>query len=298
MRFKNLLMYSVLTLATVACSKSGISIEDDPGNDVGDKLEIAAGQTTAEGKEQSSVVIYDKTVNRIHQFDLSKNKGVHERSVPVKDTGAEHYVAYDQDGNYIIDLSLKTLTIYDYKSKAHPNPIPLAGSPHSASFRPGLGYLVVYDELSNLTMMKLNSFGHIQKTATLGSRVADGKTISSGDIDSSGRLLLGLNDGSIAIINMETALNEQKWPETLVSVQPNLGTAPSWIGPVRENANQVLVVYDRKLYLLDISAPPAVTILGTKDFEKLKVLQYSKLIDPHLVIKNEKKALELVYAEN
>ncbi|MGE3756985.1 MAG: hypothetical protein AB7H97_04475, partial [Pseudobdellovibrionaceae bacterium] len=58
------------------------------------------------------------------------------------------------------------------------------------------------------------------------------------------------------------------------------------------------VVYDRKLYLLDISAPPAVTILGTKDFEKLKVLQYSKLIDPHLVIKNEKKALERVYAEN
>src|SRR5262245_59031278 len=99
MRFKWLAITGI-AIALAACA------DKDPARDqehlIGKKLTDVSSLVAPGGETQSHIAIYDKTVARVHQFDLNANALV--RSFPVRNPGLEHYVLYDQPGNYIIDF--------------------------------------------------------------------------------------------------------------------------------------------------------------------------------------------------
>lgn len=252
---------------------------DKGGHLIGDELAPLMSSTmTINGETQSKVVLYDGTVNRIHQFNVTTN--THERSLPVVSNGNNHAVLFDQAGNYVIDLTSKSVTIFDYQAKPTNYPLPFADAPKSAAFRSGLGLLLVYNDKGTVLMMKLDQFGHIEKSTTRGGALADDTAISAGDIDETGRLILAMSDGSMAVVDMLQTINDNEWPSPMPSFSTTLKNI-SWVSPVRGNPNQVFVAGDKELALIDLITK---TIIHQVTYEPGDVLKFSKQMDGHLLL--------------
>src|SRR6185503_16676421 len=109
--------------------------------------------------------------------------------------------------------------------------------PKSASYQASRGYLVVYDDLHAVGIFKLNPLGAVISYWMSGPVVTGDVTISSGDLDDEGKLVLGLSDNSIMVVDVEQSLTQQNY----VSVnQFATGlTDLQWIAPIHDDPAQV-----------------------------------------------------------
>lgn len=274
--FTKFIILSFLVLGMTACTPGNDTIDNNKNN-IGEQLKDVSSLTNEKGQSQLNVAIYDATVKRIHQFDLVNFKFV--RSLPVSNPNAEHYVLFDQQGNYVIDLSLKNLTIFDNQGHSTSSIIDFVGNPKSAAFRPSLGLLVVYDDQASVGMIKLNQYGQPQKSWVSGPVIGNNGSIAAGDIDETGRLILAMSDNSIVIVDLEQSMTQKQWV-TLSTFSTTLSKIV-WLAPVRGSPDLAFVVADEKLALIDLNTKAIVSemLISTN-----KQLAYSKAADAHIVL--------------
>src|SRR5689334_581872 len=109
----------ICSAGLVACS-AHIAGEENGDYLIGNPTQSVAALNTPDEGQSQSLVIFDKTVRRIHQFDLTAM--THKRSFAVRNPDNEHYVLYGQSGDYIVDLSQKGLSIFNKYDQANHQP--------------------------------------------------------------------------------------------------------------------------------------------------------------------------------
>jgi hypothetical protein len=279
-----ILLTGVLLLS--ACDPAPLTKKDE--NIIGDALKDVSALNNDNGVEQSKVVLYDEVVGRIHQFDLLTN--THVKSVRSLEPTGEHTVLYDQTADFIVDMTNKNVTIFDSNGKGAPSPLHFVGTPVSAAFRPSLGYLVIYDNLMSVGILKIGPTGGVLKFGMRGPLLGSIETIAAGDVDGNGRLILAMSSGTIAIVDLEATLNQDQWVYT--SFASGL-TDIKWLAPVRGDTDKFMTVSSGKISLFQVSTQ---TIIDQQDIDNTDVVKYSKSIDPH-VLTAEGNLLKLHYVE-
>lgn len=284
----NQLLFSIvgfcLMIGLTACGP----LMPSGANLVGDELSEMSSLTSDTGQHLQKIALFDSTVGRIHQFSIGKMSL--QRSVSVRHANIPHTVLYNPTDDYIVDLTTRHLSIFDADGRATHDPIKFIGTPISASFRPSLGYLVIYDSLSNVILMKLGASGQVLKIWT-GGPVLNGASIAAGDIDASGRLVLAMSNGSISLVDIEQSLDQQQWVFT------NFMTTLSgfqWLAPVRGQPDQVILATLEEVAILDVGSQ---TILDEWNFyaDGWRKAKYSKNFDPHIVLKKGNQA-QIIHA--
>lgn len=274
-------------LGLASCGYSGGALTETNDYIIGNPTKSMSGLSSRDEGESSSVVLFDKTVRRIHQFDIVNMK--HVRSFAVRNSEEAHSVLHGQGGNYIVDLSSKGLTIFNKYNQANHQALGFQGKPKSAAFLPSKGLLVVYDDLMSVGMLKLDVNGEVLNSWLGGASIVGNKTIASGDINSDGTLILALSDDSIVLVDLEQSMTQKKWVFTqFTTTLSDL----RWIAPLPQAPHQILVRSKDKFSLIDINTHALLsseTITGT---ERLA----SKFNDPHILVESG-GILKVVYAE-
>ncbi len=279
-----LLVFSLISL--IACD---IEPKNQPNHLIGEELKEVSSLTASGGQDQENIAMFDPTVNRVHQFNLATNTLV--RSFKVRNPGVEHYVLYDQAGNYIVDLTKQGITIFDKNNEAIHDPITMFGKPISAVFRPDLGYLVIYDDLMSVGVIRLDANGRVLQAKVFGASFGS-ETIAAGDLDENGRLILALSDGSVSLINLATSLNTGVWTSSRVAV--SLGNV-RWLAPIRGSPDKILVVQNDKISMANLAT---VTVVDGPSILNRNVLFYGKSPDGHVIFRdsNDSALIKVAYA--
>lgn len=274
-KFYFLITALILNLALTACT---VGPEQSQDHIIGNTIDNISSLAPAETESVRNLIIYDKTVHKIHQFNLDKMQLL--KSYPVQNPDSEHFVLADNQGRYAIDLHKKGFSIFSMSSDGilH-DPIQMQGTPRSAAFRPGLGYLIVYDDLGTVGVLKLTEDGGIIKKTILGNELLDGFSISAGDLNENGQLILALSDSSIAIVDLEQTLNDEKWAFTRFNTTLR---QINWVAPVPGQASQVLLRDRDGLTLMDLVTK---TVLD-QNANTGTTLKVSKNRDPHVIQKS------------
>ena len=285
MVFRMFLLLAVV--AALGCAKT----TNEPGEStgIGEKLDSISTLSAPDGSESKSAVIFDETTRRIHQFLLQPMS--FQRSFPVLSPEQQHYVLHSGDSNYIVDLTVKGLSIFAADGTAQHRPISFQGKPVSAAFRPDLGYLIIYDNLSSVGMLKLTTSGQVQQAWVGGPLLSADATITAGDLTDSGTLIVATSDNKLFNVDVAQSLEQKKWVYT--SFATTL-TGISWLAPVHGQASQVFMLSKGKLSLYDLGTQSAVNeqSIPTDFFvEKL-----SKNYDAHVFLNNGKER-RLYYVE-
>jgi hypothetical protein len=287
MDFKKL--FALLALLSVAAC-SPVDKSKDDSNIIGARLEKVSALTKADGSESSQVAVFDEKVHRIHQFELSTL--TYQRSYDVANPNGRHVVLVQEEGNYVIDLCEKQLTIFSKTGLVQNNPVKIEGQPISAAYRSALNLLVIYDDLNNVHMMQMNEMGVVLHSWSGGSRISTLGSVVSGDMLESGKLVLSTTDGSLAVIDTEQSILQKQW-KVESSFAANMTDDISWIAPVGDNANQVFVRSGSKVAIFD-TITKALVVDGTLPNNGIEKL--SKVSDGHIVLRSEGDRLDLIYA--
>lgn len=293
MLFKFFQFFSITTLTITALSACGphVDYEGRYKNDnlIGTNLETSTGLRFSDGTNLRKVSIYDETIHKIHQIDL--NQMTLERTLNVTSPNEKHFVLQSNNSNYIVDLTEKHITIFDKNSNAQKDPIQFLGIPRSASFRPDLGWLVIYDSLQSVGVIKLDSSGQVLDSRTFGSVVDGTHSIVSGDINDNGDLILALSDNSIATVDLSVSLTTKNWSAT--SQTTTLGKI-SWLSPIPGAPQRLLLNTDTAVVLYDLATSSVVSTMTVNYYDVIKM---SKSINPHLVIKSGVTSMALIYTD-
>ena len=296
MDFKRLFLIPILAQALIAC-ESYTPLDEE--NKVGEPLKSISDLNTPYASARDIITTFDDTTRKIHQFDLDKMKLM--RTLEVKNPKEDHYLLYDHNGNYVVDLTKKHLSIYDKDSKAIHNPLRFLGKPISAAFRPQNGLLVVYDDLMTIGLLKLDENGKVLKSWVSGGLVdqdtngdVDGDddrpdpsnySIVSGDLDFNGNLVLALRDGTITIVDVEKSLDEKKWNYQSFSIG---GKVINWLAPLREDKDRFIYKSNTQVGIIN---------LKTKEIESSErvynshIRKLSRTVDPHIIVEDQQERL-------
>lgn len=269
--------FNLLALIAIAVLQSACTPNSAEGDKflIGNKLKGLSSLTGENGQNVNRIVVFDKTVNRLQQFNLDSLRL--ERSLPTPNPGGEHSVLFDARGNYAIDFTDKNMTVFDSEGNPRSNPVRYIGTPKSAAFRPSKGLLVMYDDLSSVSVLKMGSKGEVTSTWVGGPQIISG-AIAAGDIDNSGRLVLGMSDGYFNVIDLEQTLINQNWyADRFFTLLEGI----NWVAPVRGDADRVMVVSKDKISILNVATHSVESELAIKSN---RILKYGKSPDPHIVL--------------
>ena len=291
MRSKLFLLFALAVLAS-ACTPTPPEVSED--YIIGQKVKDVSSLTSDLGTVQTQIAIYDKTVDRIHQFNLTTVTLA--RSLAPAQPGGEHAILYHQSGNYVIDIAGKYVGVYNRDGVLAQQTGMFYGQPKSAAFRPTAGYLVTYDDGSSVAMLKLDANGNVTAKWSGGPVLDNGTgtppSISAGDVDDAGQLILGLSDNSIAVVDLDASMAAQSWQFT--SFATTL-TDIKWLAPVNGAANQIFVRSKDKLSLIDVATQ---AVLDSVDIDETKVkVKTSKNFDPHVMVIDSQNA-HIYYVKN
>ncbi len=276
MDFRKVLILNMMLLS--ACSVS--YYRDKPETYlVGQKLETSSSLTTSTGEDRDRIVVFDETTRRVHEFDIEKM--VLLNSLAVAAPEEQHYLLYHDQGNYIVDLTEKHLTVFDKARTPNHEPIDFHGVPISAALNSKSGLFVMYDSLSTLGILKLSPEGTVLQGAVRGSVFENDTTVSAGDMTSDGKLVLALSSQEIAVVDLEQTLNLKdgwsfsKFASGLKGI--------SWVAPFPDQPDLVFVKSVDTLSIVDILQKTVVSM----DISNFVVDKLSKGIQPHVVVKED-----------
>lgn len=239
MDFKILL--PLLIALTTSCSKEG--------GDVGVIGQSLGQQTTlynAYGVETKNIFVVDRTTNRILGLNTETMSLEHEFTL--SNTGEDHYIAMDTNEKFIIDFSKKHIETINLDGTRRKGNLSFLGTPVSAAFNPTSRIMIMQDDLYSIGILKFSENGEIVDSWLGGSLIAEGKSITSGDLDKLGRLILGASDGSMIIVDVEATLTQDAWQFS--SFSTGLGEI-KWVGPDPTSPNLVLIASADTLGIVD-----------------------------------------------
>lgn len=288
MRFKLFLLLAMAVFAACAPVEKNDTKNE---NIIGQELQTVSPLRTSDGSRAQDVTLFDPVIKRLHQFNLVAMTFI--RTVSVLNPNEKHYVLDSGDSKYIVDLSLKHISIFDRNSAANHNPIRFQGSPRSSAFRPDLGWLVVYDDLQSVGVLQLDTDGRVLRSHVFGAVVANGKSIVSGDLLSTGELILALSDNSLAIVDLEASLNAQprRWVATVFAT--NLAKV-NWIAPLHNRADRLLIKTADEIVLYDLTNRLGIQ---ARTIESDDIYKLSKSYDPHVLLRTGERSMQLIYSD-
>jgi hypothetical protein len=289
--FKTKIIFCLSSLVLIS-SCGPVAQSDGNADVIGQKLESITPLRATDGEQKKKVSLYDPVVKKIHQFDLNQMTVL--RTLPVLFPSEKHFVLDSGSSNYIVDLSEKHISIFDRFSIPQHQPIQMQGVPRSAAFRPDLGWLIVYDDLQSVGVLKLSDEGQVVDKYIFGSVVDGTNSIVSGDLLDDGRLVLALSDNSLSFVDLQASLALKPKPKWIATNQPTTFTKINWIAPLAANKNRLLIKTNTQIILYDHSTQAVVQSL---DVYSGDVIKLSKSFDPHVVIKTGPTSMKLIYTD-
>lgn len=285
MDFKSLLLSCSLVCLLSACTdyKPNVDDKDNEGK-IGVPVQNMSSLQTPYGAENSQVFLVDKTTRKIHQFNL--NTMEHIRKFEIDSPEDDHYVLHQDPWEYIIDLSAKNFSILRYNGERVKNPLSQLGTPESYAYDSTNGYLVVYDSVKTMGILKLSKTGEVLKQVQSGSYLEDKYSVKCGDVTNAGKLILAVKNNqddkySLAVIDLDsTVKNYEKGIKafSVVYYPVNLEEIV-WLSPNPKNLDQVIIKSKSKVSLYNFST----ATLSSIDIGDWIVEKYSKVQDPHLI---------------
>ena len=209
-------------------------------------------------------------------------------------SGGPHNVLFEPGGNYIIDFSQKHVSIFNKSNQRTDQPLQFAGTPVSASFRPSMGYLVVYDDTHTVGILKLDAQGGVLGSWMSGPMVNGNVTIASGDINDQGKLVLALSDNSIVVVDMDKTIAQNNSSWVIVNQFASGLSDIRWVAPVHDQPTQVLVMTPTAFALIDTTAGQVLGNIAISNSQT--VTKTSKTYDPHFLVTSGSQ-VSLVYAQ-
>jgi len=281
--------------AFTACQPGGASLFPDykAENVIGIPLSKNSKLQSSTDDDSDKVVIFDKTIRKIHHFDLATSK--HLGLFDVEQPEEEHYLIYNGGAEYFVDMSRRHISVQKLNGQQASTSLRFVGTPISASYDGKQGYLVVYDSQQSVIIFKLDSSGKLIKQFISGPVVDTLGTIQAGDIAGNGKLVLSIRGNSdpstgvitdyIVAVDIEKTIADTNTQNILV-FDPADKTAMtltqmSWLAPVPGSPNLIMIRSSGKINLMDLTTK-AISSLPTDDWV---VEKYSKIKDPHIIFR-------------
>lgn len=297
MRSKLLLQVLLLTFPVALLTGCGDPMSYDsnvPAGTIGEKLTTSSALSDSSGQaDRTQMVFFDKTVRRIHHFDLNSMKMI--RSLNVDNPSAQHTVIFDQNLGLIVDFSTGHLTLFDRDGVATKNPVQFAGKPTSSAYRSSTGTLVVYDDLSNVAIFKFDSNGRVTSKWMGGSLLnsTSGATILCGDLNENDELVLALSDETLAVVDINQTLLAGSWNYRTVAT--TLGEI-QWLAPIRGSATSIMTLSENSNREKVISSVSLVDGTAQSVTTTASIAIASKNKDPHIITTSYGSPAKMYYA--
>ncbi len=262
---------------------------------VGNRVETMSSVRSNFSIDTKKISIYDETVHKIHKFDLVNMQ--HESATPVDAATEKHYVLYNENNDYIVDLYKGGIGIIandNTKSTLFSEQI---SRPVSGVLDASNNTLVVYDEMQTVALVKLNASGKVLDAWLGGNGLSLDATITAGDLITSNILALALSNGKIALVDINNTLASKEWKYTLT---PAIGVGViKWLAPVQGNSNKFFLhSSDNKIFVFDNNTG---TITSKYDMSSDEIIMlYSKNGNPHILMfsTSNYKMLKIAYLES
>jgi hypothetical protein len=312
-----------LTLSALLAGCGGRPVDDHTKDEfkVGVPVASMSTLTRLDGVDKEQIFIFDELVRKIHQFAASEMTFV--KSLIVRNPEAKHYLISADHGGYVVDLSLKRISIFDKSGSENRDPLSLQGELISTAFRSDLGILVIYDINSNVGILQIDAEGGVQKRF-IGAAV-NSHGISAGDVLSTGDLVLALDDGTLCSMDLTKTLDSTT---NLLTTTPPIASSQSvgghgewifkvapfpsglvginWVAPIPEDSKLVLVHSKdslgglEKLAVIDLTTQK---IVAVEDLTGWRLEKYSKAVNPHIILREDKwqanpNSLKIMSVEN
>ena len=296
MRFS--IFFLSLSFLLVACSDKPLSRAEQDEHLIGVALASISPMASPGGVDSTQVAIYDETIRKVHHFDLENPGLIKTFEVQNNAPKVKHFELLSQNNGYIVDLSFQNLSIYDPSGQAlHHNPLNFQGKPVSGAFVPSRGSLVIYDDLSSVGLLKMDNDGRVSDSWVSGPVVSGRDTLSAGDMNSDGDLILALTNGGIRVFDVSQSVAQKAWVPLTVF---DSGLANIlWLAPIA-GTNLVMVRNSSKIALIDMGTNNIVSEFSMADYT---VEKYSKMDTPHILLRkasasrSDRDDLIVVYAE-
>ena len=301
MDFKSLLISCSLLCFLSACSGFKLNGDDkDQEGKIGVDLQTMSSMQTPYGVENSQVFLVDKTTRKIHQFNL--NSMEHIRKFEIDSPEDDHFVLHQDPWEYIIDLSTKNFSILRFNGERNKNPLTQLGKPESYAYDSTNGYLVVYDSLKTIGILKLSKTGEVLKKLESSSYLENTYTVKCGDVTNSGKLILAVKNNQddkyyLAVIDLDLSVKNQdeKNPKVFVPVYYPINLDEIvWLAPNPKNLDQVIIKSKSKVSVYNFST----STLSSIDIGDWIVEKYSKVQDPHLIVAPKEVYSSFYYKTN
>ena len=304
------ILTQLIIISLISCSRQG--------GDVGVIGQSLGQQTTlynSYGIATKHVFLVDRATNRI--LGLNTDTMTLDHQFELTNPGEDHYVAVDTNEKFVIDFSKKHLQVINLSGTRYLGTLGFLGTPVSASYNPTARIMIMQDDLYSVGILKFAEDGEITDSWLGGPLLAEGKVITAGDIDKSGRLILSASDGSILVVDIEATLAQDAWQ--FISFAAGLADI-NWIAPDPSNADLVLAASEYNLGVINISTQTlvdSIELKGTtsaktgglfyKDdsfgpsymyddyYEKQRTIGFSKAGKPHVIARSSAGAAPVLY---
>lgn len=235
----------------------------------------------------SVVSLFDKATKRIHSFNVNTLEIM--QSHKVLNPESDHYIIASRQDSYLVDLSESMISIFRPSNQRSDIDMMFNGQPVSSAYNEINGFVVVYDDLQSVSIIKLSNTGSLIKQWTGGSVVTGDSTILSGDISEDGKLILSLSDGLFAVVDLEESIDQNRW---VLTTQNTIDTDVKWLAPV--SLDRIMYLSSTRLVLYDYSTQSEVSSIDTTNYS---TRFYSKYKNPHVFFRNSVGNLVLAYSD-
>jgi hypothetical protein len=266
-------------LALSACTVAGSSDNDKGNYAIGKPLSESSAMSDTVGSDRTQIVMFDKTVRLVHEFNLGDMSVV--KTLQVSNPQVPHSVLFDQATGMIADFSDGHVTIFDRNGLKNIDPVQMAGRPQSAAYEATHRYLAVYDDMNAVGIVQLDSNGAPTSSWTGGPLLQNDSTLSAGDLIDDGSLVLALNDGTIAKVDTAQTLIQQRWIFT--SATTTLGRI-KWVAPIHGFNDRVLVLTDAALSVVSLATGATLAQLTIPATQHIAF--ESKIKDAHIILQD------------
>ncbi len=271
-------LWLLLPLAfSSACTVTGGNTNSTPGDGmIGKPIKAVTEMSDPNSADRSQIVMFDRTVRLVHQFDLATMSVV--KTLTVDSPSENHSVLFDQNTGLIADFSAGHMTLFDRASNRVKDPVTMLGKARSFAYDPAHRSLVLYDDVNTVGLLKLDTNGAPVQSWAGGPLLQADDVLTAGDLIDDGSLILALSSGVIARVNVDQSIAQRRWVFTSVTTTLDRIT---WIAPVHGFNDRVLVKTATAVALVSLTNGATI---ASKTFETYGNAVFdSKTRDAHII---------------
>lgn len=258
---------------TLACSASP-SVEGK----IGSPLEETSDFFTVDGQIRKNLHVVDTFTKRLLRFD-----GESLNMAAAFDIASNHVnptVSCSVNESYCLVYSTKNLEVIKSDGTRVSKPFDFQGTPVSAAFHQGSGFLAMKDDLGSIGVLQLDAAGNIVGSWLGGPALGNTESIFAGEFDLNGRLIVTGTLKTIGIIDVGQSIQQKKWVMTTFTTDlENI----NWIAADADHPNLMLAKSEEKLAVINLVSQ---SITSQEEIKNLFILKSSKFEKPHIILGN------------